>query len=112
MAYTFNLLPPELVTGKEVARAVNIMKTIAIFAVLLFAILAAVIAGFGRVIAELGSALMLGGNIKGYTRTMATAIGLETSKGEFGFAIALGFILITAAFLVNIVIQSIQRMRK
>jgi Tfp pilus assembly protein PilN len=42
MAYTFNLLPPELVTGKEVARAVNIMKTIAIFAVLLFAVLAAV----------------------------------------------------------------------
>ena len=59
-----------------------------------FAILAAIIAGYGRVIAELGSALMLGGNIKCYTRTMATAIGLETSKGDFGFALALGFILL------------------
>lgn len=77
-----------------------------------FAILAAVIAGFGRVIAELGSALMLGGNIRGYTRTMATAIGLETSKGEFGFALALGFILLTVAFSVNILLQGIQRMRK
>ncbi len=77
-----------------------------------FAVLAAVIAGFGRVIAELGSALMLGGNIRGYTRTMATAIGLETSKGEFGFALALGFILITVAFSVNILLQGIQRTRR
>ena len=76
------------------------------------AILSAVIAGFGRVIAELGSALMLGGNIRGYTRTMATAIGLETSKGEFGFALALGFILIAVAFSVNILLQGIQRMRR
>ena len=77
-----------------------------------FAILAAIIAGYGRVIAELGSALMLGGNIKGYTRTMATAIGLETSKGEFGFAIAIGFILLIVAFSINISLQYIQQKRK
>jgi len=77
-----------------------------------FAIVAAIIAGYGRVIAELGSALMLGGNIKGYTRTMATAIGLETSKGEFGFAIALGFILLVVAFSINISLQYIQQKRK
>ena len=77
-----------------------------------FAILAAIIAGYGRVIAELGSALMLGGNIKGYTRTMATAIGLETSKGEFGFALALGFILLIVAFSINISLQYIQQKRK
>ncbi|OGL41158.1 MAG: ABC transporter permease [Candidatus Schekmanbacteria bacterium GWA2_38_9] len=77
-----------------------------------FAILAAIIAGYGRVIAELGSALMLGGNIKGYTRTMATAIGLETSKGEFGFALAIGFILLIVAFSINISLQYIQQKRK
>ncbi|OGL42530.1 MAG: ABC transporter permease [Candidatus Schekmanbacteria bacterium GWA2_38_11] len=77
-----------------------------------FAIFAALIAGYGRVIAELGSALMLGGNIKGYTRTMATAIGLETSKGEFGFALALGFILLIVAFSINISLQYIQQKRK
>jgi len=77
-----------------------------------FAIFAGIIAGFGRVIAELGSALMLGGNIKGYTRTMTTAIGLETSKGEFGFALALGFILLIVAFSINILLQTIQQRRK
>ncbi|MCG2821201.1 MAG: ABC transporter permease, partial [Candidatus Atribacteria bacterium] len=53
-----------------------------------YAVLAAVITGFGRVIAEVGAAMMLGGNIKGSTRVMTTAIALETAKGEFGFAIA------------------------
>ena len=74
-----------------------------------YAIMAAVIAGFGRVIAEVGSAMMLGGNIKGYTRTMTTAIALETSKGEFGLGIALGIILLVVAFSVNILFQSLQR---
>lgn len=73
-----------------------------------FGILAAMVASFGRVIAEVGIAMMLGGNIKGSTRTMTTAIALETSKGEFGLAIALGLILLTAAFLANIVFQWLQ----
>jgi len=59
-----------------------------------YAVLAAVITGFGRVIAEVGAAMMLGGNIKGSTRVMTTAIALESTKGEFGFAIALGIILL------------------
>lgn len=76
-----------------------------------FALMAAVIAGFGRVIAEVGCALMIGGNIKGYTRIMTTSIALETSKGEFGFGLALGFILLTVAFSVNILFHYAQSKR-
>jgi tungstate transport system permease protein len=76
-----------------------------------FALMAAVIAGFGRVIAEVGCALMIGGNIRGYTRIMTTAIALETSKGEFGFGLALGFILLTVAFSVNILFHYAQSKR-
>ncbi len=71
-----------------------------------YAILVAVVAGFGRVIAEVGSAMILGGNIQGYTRTMTTAIALETGKGEFALAIALGIILLLIALSVNAVVQS------
>ena len=74
-----------------------------------FAITAAIIAGFGRIIAEVGSAMMLGGNIRGYTRTMTTTIALETSKGEFGLGIALGIILLAVAFTINILFQTLQR---
>jgi tungstate transport system permease protein len=73
-----------------------------------FALMAAVVAGFGRVIGEVGCALMVGGNIRGYTRTMTTAIALETAKGEFAFGLALGFILLTIAFFVNIVFHWLQ----
>lgn len=73
-----------------------------------FGVMAAVIAGFGRVIAEVGVAMMLGGNIRGYTRTMTTAIALETSKGEFAFALALGLILLTVALLVNLLLNLLQ----
>jgi len=77
-----------------------------------YAIMAAVIAGFGRIIGEVGSAMMLGGNIKGYTRTISTAIALETSKGEFSLGIALGIILLTVALSVNIALRSLQQRSK
>lgn len=64
--------------------------------------LVAIIAGFSRVIAEVGSAMIIGGNIKGFTRTIPTAIALESSKGEFAFGMALGIILLTMALTVNI----------
>ena len=67
-----------------------------------FGIVAAVIAGFGRVISEVGIAMMLGGNIRWYTRTMTTAIALETSKGEFAFGLALGIILMAVSFSINV----------
>jgi len=76
-----------------------------------YAIIVAVAAGFGRVIAEVGSAMILGGNIYGYTRTMTTAIALETGKGEFALAIALGMILLLIALTVNAVVQTF-RLRK
>jgi len=74
-----------------------------------FGIMAAVIAGFGRVIAEVGAAMMLGGNIQGYTRTMTTAIALETSKGEFAFGLALGIILMTVALVANLFLNILQQ---
>lgn len=73
-----------------------------------FAIMAAVIAGFGRIIAEVGAVMMVGGNIAGRTRVMTTAIVLETSKGAFELAIALGFILIGLSFGINLVLNCLQ----
>jgi tungstate transport system permease protein len=67
-----------------------------------FGILAAVVAGFGRVFAEVGVSMMLGGNIKGYTRNITTAIALETSKGEFALGIALGIVLLAVALSINV----------
>ena len=74
-----------------------------------FGAMAAIIAGFGRVIAEVGVAMMLGGNIRGYTRTMTTAIALETSKGEFAFGLALGLFLMGVALLVNLFLNLLQQ---
>lgn len=73
-----------------------------------FAAIAAVIATFGRLIAEVGIALVAGGNIRGYSRTMTTAITLETGKGNLEEAIALGIILITVALIANIGLQYMQ----
>ncbi|MCX5894872.1 MAG: ABC transporter permease [Proteobacteria bacterium] len=73
-----------------------------------FAFMAAIIAGFGRVIGEVGSSMILGGNIKGYTRNIPTAIALETSKGEFGLAIALGIILLAVALTINFLLRFFQ----
>ena len=66
-----------------------------------FGLLAAFLAGFGRIIAEVGASMMLGGNIYQYTRNIPTAIALETSKGEFAQGIALGLVLVSLAFLLN-----------
>lgn len=74
-----------------------------------FGIMAAVIAGFGRVIAEVGVAMMLGGNIRGYTRTMTTAIAMETGKGEFALGLALGLILMSVALVVNLFLNFLQQ---
>ncbi len=77
-----------------------------------FAILAAIVMGFGRAIGEVGIAMMLGGNIEGFTRTMTTAIALETSKGEFEFALALGILLLFVAFVVNGLLQRFQYLNR
>ena len=74
-----------------------------------FGIMSAVVMGFGRAIGEVGVAMMLGGNIEGFTRTMTTAIALETSKGEFELALALGVLLLLVAFIANAALQRLQR---
>ena len=74
-----------------------------------YAVLAAVIMGFGRAISEIGCALMVGGNIRGATRVITTAIALETSKGELALAIALGIILLFLALIINIVLNRLQQ---
>lgn len=73
-----------------------------------FGLMAAIIAGFGRVVSEVGVAMMLGGNIRMYTRTMTTAIALETSKGDFSFGLALGLILMVVSFAVNLILTVAQ----
>ncbi len=73
-----------------------------------YGILAAVIAAFGRVIAEVGISMMLGGNAKGFTRTMTTAMALEYDKGEFVLAVALGITLMTLAFAINMLFHFFQ----
>jgi tungstate transport system permease protein len=76
-----------------------------------YGIMAAVIAGFGRVMAEVGAILMVGGNIAGYTRVMTTTIALETDKGNFELALALGVILLTISLLINLALRMIQKRR-
>jgi tungstate transport system permease protein len=75
-------------------------------------LLAAVMAGFGSVISEVGAAMMVGGNITGLTRVLTTAIVMETSKGDFALAIALGVILMALVYLVNLSLTIIQQRSK
>jgi len=75
-------------------------------------LMAALIAAFGSVISEVGASMMVGGNLKGSTRVLTTAIVLETSRGEFASAIALSLILLTLAFLVNFALTVLQQHRK
>ncbi len=71
--------------------------------------LAAVMAGFGGIISEIGASMMVGGNIKGRTRTLTTAMVLETGKGNFEIAIALALLLLVLIFLVNWLLTAIQQ---
>jgi len=72
-------------------------------------LLAGVMAGFGGVISEVGASIMVGGNIKGYSRVLTTATVMETSRGNFETAIALGIILLVLAFSINFIITQIQQ---
>jgi tungstate transport system permease protein len=72
-------------------------------------LLAAVMAGFGGVISEVGASIMVGGNIKGYSRVLTTATVMETSRGNFDIAIALGIILLLLAYFINLILTQIQQ---
>lgn len=76
------------------------------------AILAAIMAGLGRVLAEIGAAMMVGGNIKGDTRILTTSMMMEVSKGNFDVAIALSFILMTLAFIITFLLTSLQQRKQ
>jgi tungstate transport system permease protein len=75
-------------------------------------LLAAIMAGFGGVISEVGASMMVGGNIKGYSRVLTTATVMETGRGNFDMAIALGIILLLLAFTVNAVLTRIQQRKR
>lgn len=73
-----------------------------------FALVAVMTAAFGQVVAEVGAAMIVGGNIRGATRTLTTAVALHTAQGDFGLALALGLILLGLALLVNVALQVLQ----
>lgn len=84
-------------------------ETLAVIREARYGILSAVIAAFGRVMAEVGAILIVGGNIAGYTRVMTTTIALETDKGNFELALALGIILLMISFTINALLHAVQR---
>jgi tungstate transport system permease protein len=71
-------------------------------------VIAAVVAGFGGIISEVGAVMLVGGNIAGQTRVLTTAIVLETNKGNFGLALSLGMILLSFAFVTNFIVLRLQ----
>jgi tungstate transport system permease protein len=73
-----------------------------------FALLAAVVVSFGRVLAEVGAAMMVGGNIRHQTRTLTTAVALATSQGDFALAVALSLVLVALALTVNVLLHMLQ----
>lgn len=99
--------PRAILTAKTLG-AGRIQQTWTVLMEARFALIAAIIVGYGRAVSEVGSAMMLGGNIRFFTRTMTTAIALETSKGEFGFGLALGFFLLLVVFTMNILLHYFQ----
>ena len=95
----------------ETARTLGASPVFALLTVMRevrFGLLAALLAAYGRIIAEVGASMMLGGNILSYTRNIPTAIALETSKGEFAQGIALGIVLLILAFSLNASLQYFQ----
>jgi len=84
-------------------------ETLAVIREARYGILSAIIAAFGRVMAEVGAILIVGGNIAGYTRVMTTTIALETDKGNFELALALGIILLTISFIINAALHGVQK---
>ena len=77
-----------------------------------YALMVVIATAYGRIVAEVGVAMMIGGNIKYFTRTITTAVSLETNKGEFAMGIALAMVLIFIAFLVNLAIFALRKLDK
>jgi tungstate transport system permease protein len=90
--------------------ATRFQETVTVIKEARYAIVAGIMAGLGRVMAEVGAIIIVGGNIAGYTRVMTTTIALETDKGNFELAIALGIILLTISFAVTLALRFFQRL--
>ena len=86
----------------------RLQTALVIFKEARFGLVAAIIAAFGRVISEVGISMMLGGNARGFTRTMTTAMALEYDKGEFVLAVALGMVLLALSFGINMLFHLFQ----
>lgn len=89
--------------------ATQFQATVTIVKEARYGIMSALIAGFGRVMAEVGAILIVGGNIEGYTRVMTTTIALETDKGNFELALALGIVLLIISMVINVALYLVQK---
>lgn len=112
MGLTISALSGVSTQIKDTAVSLGASEPQAIFTIIKeakFAVLAAVMLGFGRAVSELGIAMMVGGNISGFTRVLTSAIALETARGELEVAMALGIILISLAFAIILLLTRIQQ---
>jgi tungstate transport system permease protein len=100
---------PEIRLAAKTLGATPLQSTMAVIREARYGIMSAVIAGFGRVMAEVGAILIVGGNIAGYTRVMTTTIALETDKGDFALALALGIVLLSISIAINIALHLVQK---
>lgn len=89
--------------------ATPLQATLTVISEARYGIMSGVIAAFGRVMAEVGAILIVGGNIAGYTRVMTTTIAMETDKGNFELALALGIILLAISMAINIALHAVQK---
>lgn len=89
--------------------ATSFQMTVTLLKEARYGIMASLIAAFGRVMAEVGAILIVGGNIAGYTRVMTTTIAMETDKGNFELALVLGIILLFISFIINIFLFLVQK---
>lgn len=97
--------------SREQLQVLNTRQSVMVGALLWdgrFSLVTAVLAGFGRAIAEVGAVIIVGGNISGVTRVMTSTIALETSKGNLALALALGIVLVTLALSINLLVMSVQ----
>ena len=114
-AFSMNALEADFFIVRETAQTLGASRVGSFFTVFNEAkngLIAAVLAGFGRIVSEVGCALMVGGNIVGHTRTIPTAIALDTGRGLFAEGIALGVILLLLAALASLALAAVHRTRQ
>jgi tungstate transport system permease protein len=100
---------PQLRHQVQALGATSVQTTLAVLSEARVGVVASIVAGFGSIISEVGAVMMVGGNIEGHTRVLTTAIVLETRKGNFDLAMALGMILLGLSFCTNLAVLGLQR---